>query len=91
MRSSPPGPLGGGLLRYRSRMMKKYRVQLIGKSGRATDEVEIEADRPEEAAAIATGGPLSSYRGRSRARPLRAKVYWRSGASLTLRRFYADA
>ncbi len=67
--------------------MAPFRVQIIDPQGEIAKEVIVEGRDANDAAVVAAGEPL--VRGeKGRRKVLRAKVYWQSGGTPTMARFY---
>jgi hypothetical protein len=67
--------------------MAPFRVQIIDPQGEIAKEVMVNGRDASDAAVVAAGEPL--VRGeKGRRKVLRAKVYWQSGGTPTMARFY---
>jgi hypothetical protein len=70
--------------------MPNYRVQIINPDGAVAEERQVTATSPDNAALIAANEPV--VRGEKGVRKvLRVKVYFDSGGSPTLVRYYRDS
>ena len=77
-----------GMRHNAGRVMRRFRVELIGDGGDVVEEREVRAATPEEAATDLTGEPLCRYT-RGPRKTLRIKVYYEQLGAMTLLRFYS--